>query len=269
MSRHAWCLSGLLALAAAAGAGAADLAKVERRVAKEPAYRSKSPRYALLVLGPGAKDRVWLVKDGGALYVDRNGNGDLTEPGEKVAARKRGSAEEGYEFEAGDLTLSGKTHHNLRVAVNPVKRWMFGENAKRPDLQAAIKADPAAETLIVSLDVAAPHLKAKGLVTVLAGPFDLNGPLLMAAKPTHAPVIHCAGPLEVTFYASRPTLRRDRATEVIAVAGTPGLGAGTFAMIGYDQTIPAAAHPKMEVTFPPAKAGSPPVKKLFELKERC
>ncbi len=30
----------------------------------------------------------WLVRDGDTLYVDRNGNGDLTEPGEKVAAEK-------------------------------------------------------------------------------------------------------------------------------------------------------------------------------------
>jgi hypothetical protein len=35
-------------------------------------------------LGPEAKTRVWLVLDNGVLYADRNGNGDLAEPGEQV-----------------------------------------------------------------------------------------------------------------------------------------------------------------------------------------
>jgi hypothetical protein len=57
----------------------------ERKVAKEPVYKS-NPKYCLLVFGPEAKTRVWLVQDGDTLYVDRNGNGDLTEAGEKVQA---------------------------------------------------------------------------------------------------------------------------------------------------------------------------------------
>src|SRR5260370_27637620 len=73
---------------------AADLSKVDRTIAKEPAYKSK-PRYCLLVFGPEAKTKVWLVQDGDTLYVDRNGNGDLTEPDKKVAAEKQEGAEEG------------------------------------------------------------------------------------------------------------------------------------------------------------------------------
>jgi hypothetical protein len=87
---------------------AADLAAIDRAIAREPAYAGKSPRYALLVLGPGARDRFWLVKDGDTLYVDRNGNGDLTDSGEKIAPRKGGSAEDGYAFEIPDLTLGGR-----------------------------------------------------------------------------------------------------------------------------------------------------------------
>src|SRR3712207_1181094 len=72
-----------------AAAPAADLAGVDRTIKKEPAYRSKSPKYGLLVFGPRAETRVWLVLDLAAepsdpdgskntLYVDRNGDGDLT-----------------------------------------------------------------------------------------------------------------------------------------------------------------------------------------------
>ena len=44
-------------------------------------YQSKSPKYALLIFGPEARTRIWLVLDGTTLYVDRNGNGDLTDAG--------------------------------------------------------------------------------------------------------------------------------------------------------------------------------------------
>jgi hypothetical protein len=64
---------------------AADLTKIDRIVKKEPAYLAK-PKYCLLVFGPEAKERVWLVLDGDKLYVDRNGNGDLTEPGKRIEA---------------------------------------------------------------------------------------------------------------------------------------------------------------------------------------
>src|SRR5215472_7878107 len=65
-----------------APAGATDLSKIERKIAKEPAYQNK-PKYCLVVFGPEANLRVWLVRDGKHLYVDVNGNGDLTEPGER------------------------------------------------------------------------------------------------------------------------------------------------------------------------------------------
>ena len=80
MTRFAWAagFAGLLASAAAAGP---DLAKIDRTIRKEPAYQTKSPRYCLLVFGPEAKTRVWLVLDGDLLYVDRDGDGDLTGAG--------------------------------------------------------------------------------------------------------------------------------------------------------------------------------------------
>src|SRR5690242_18331473 len=108
----------LLLAAAWLAAGPADAGppKIDRTILKEPAYRTKAPRYGLLLFGPEGRDRVWLVLDGDTLYVDRNGNGDLTEPGEKVAAEKRpGSdpAEDGHSFNVGNLTVGGRTHKGL------------------------------------------------------------------------------------------------------------------------------------------------------------
>jgi hypothetical protein len=267
MRRSIWSVA---VLAAVAGRGTAgELNKVERRLGKEPAYASKAPRYGLLVLGPGTKDRVWLVKDGDVLYVDRNGNGDLTEPGEKLAAKKGSSAEEGWQFEADELNVGGKKHYRLAVVFIPLKKMMFGENARRPEAQALLKQEPAAEMVSVRLDMTAPHLKAKGQVMVLAGGFDLAGPLVLARKPSEAPILHLGGPLEITFTERRPALRRNRAMDFMLAVGTPGLGAGTFAGIGYDGVIPDSVRPQCEITYPHARAGGKPVKKLYELKERC
>src|SRR5688572_9642256 len=79
----------LLALAGLVAAGpgiaqAADLTQIERTIRKEPAYSTMDTRFCLLVFGPKADYRVWLVLDGDTLFVDRNGNGDLTEKGEST-----------------------------------------------------------------------------------------------------------------------------------------------------------------------------------------
>jgi hypothetical protein len=267
MTRQVW-MAGLLVLAFTSAGSAAGLSTIERRIGKEPTYATRSPRYALLVIGPEMKDRVWLVMDGDTLYVDRNGNGDLTDPAEKISAKKSG-CEEGSSFVIDELKVAGKTHLNLNIDISPLKTYMFDVFAKRADLQAALKKDPNANILYLSLEVEAPHLKAKGRIQMIAGPIDLNGPLQMAEKPGDAPVIHCCGPLEVTFFANQPRLRKNRANEMILVVGTRGVGPGSFSMLCYDETIPKTAHPTAEILFPGPKPGAPPVKKLFELKERC
>src|SRR5436305_5556218 len=80
-------LTAALLMTGACPTRVADLAKIDRIIAKQPAYQSKHPRYCLLVFGAEAKARVWIVLDGEDLYVDRNGDGDLTEPGERVRAQ--------------------------------------------------------------------------------------------------------------------------------------------------------------------------------------
>src|SRR6516162_5061431 len=79
-------LAVLVAVGFSLHAGAADLAAIKRVIRKELAYQAK-PKYCLLVFGKKADTHVWMVRDGNNFYVDTNGNGDLTEPGEKVAAR--------------------------------------------------------------------------------------------------------------------------------------------------------------------------------------
>ena len=88
----------------------ADLTKIDRTIAKEPVYQNK-PKYCLLVFGPDAKTRVWLVIDGDVLYVDRNGNGDLTQKGKRMALMEPG----------GDITEPDRGTKHTALRVKPQK----------------------------------------------------------------------------------------------------------------------------------------------------
>jgi hypothetical protein len=260
----------LAALGCASRLTAADLSKIDRTIAKEPAYATKAPRYCLLVFGPDARGRVWLVQDGDALYADHNGNGDLTEAGEKVpAAKDTGSKENGYTFEVGDLAVGGKIHKNLSVWLPPLK--LYADNPSLAGVAAvrdAIKANPDTVVARLSVEVESARFKGAGLggrILQLAGFYDPTGVLTFAAKPADAPVVHFDGPLQVSFYGEVPKVSLGRDNDLVLTVGTPGLGGGTFAMLAYEDTIPKDAHPKVEATWP----GEPPVKEHFELKQRC
>jgi hypothetical protein len=225
---------------------ATDLGRVDRTIRKEPAYQSRQPRYGLLVLGPKAETRLWLVFDsvpdplrpGKArdyLYVDRNGNGDLTEPGERVEAvvRKRTvnvsfkpySYEEPLlEFAIGDV----QGHKAVKVMVE----WYRGK--ERP---ATISATSGGR------------------------PQD-SGAVVFAASPKDAPVVHIGGRLTFGLQGS-PTFERGKERELYVYLGTPGLGDGTFATLGIGD-VPRELHPVVEIGFP---GGGPPVKVV--LRQRC
>jgi len=264
------------ALALAAAWLAAPAAPAADRPAKEPAYRTKAPGYARLAFGPDGKDRVWLVWDGDTLYVDRGGSGDLTDPAAKVAAlkpRHDGPRDEGdgYTFEVGDLALGGRTHKGLAVFLTPLKAYNNPSVQSMPTVKAALAKDPKAVAVSLRVEAEVPGLKGNGVggrAVYLAGPWDLTGVLQFAADPARAPLVRVGGPLEITFN-DLPAMRVGRESEFTFVVGTPGDGPGTFAMLGYEGTIPEGAKPVAEITFPAAKPGDPLVKERFEIKGRC
>jgi len=78
--RYAAFLAGALA---ASPLFAVDYDQVDRSLTKEPKYQSGKPEYALLLFGMEAKRRAWVVVDGDVVYLDRNGDGDLTAADER------------------------------------------------------------------------------------------------------------------------------------------------------------------------------------------
>ena len=242
------------------------LQHIDRKIAKEPAYQSK-PKYCLLVFGQEAKTHVWLVQDGDTLYVDRNGNGDLTEAGEKITSGKGGGTdEEEYRFSLGDIQ-DGPLVHKAFVQVRKLD-FLAGQDERAKSLLAK---NPKARGYALLIEMEMPGWKGTGIggrVRQTAAYLDVNGVLQFADRPQEAPILHFGGPWQVTLF-SPPTLTIGRERDVVLGVGTPGLGPGTTAFIDYEGVIPKDLFPTVEVSYPPNKPGEPPIQEQYELKRRC
>jgi hypothetical protein len=214
---------------------AADLGKIDGTLRKEPAYQAK-PKYCLVVLGPEAKTRVWLVLDGDVLYADRNGDGDLTSKDERFS--KTHSLQEVFQFDTiparpGDVPFS------LKVEVKP------GREGQETRYQISCKPQ-----------------KGKGFSQ------RTDGVLLFADKPREAPVVHFGGPLTRTILdwhkpLQRRRLRRLQDNELSILVGTPVLGGKheAFATVyqSFRELAGGESFPVVEVRLPGKDPGARPI----------
>lgn len=268
-------------LACGAEGGAADLAKIDRAIAKQPAYQTKAPRYCLLVFGPEAKSRVWLVLDGDAVYVDRNGNGDLTDPGERVPmpplkASKHPLFQEEREVELGDIREGDRTHTGLALEQVRARRDVQPKDRDQREFvrQARDLPDGFMYYVRVSVDLSGPPgPKDRPAARVLQSAYgDGAGLLAFAASPKDAPVIHFNGPLTLGLLSGQALVRGDKGAELRASITTPGLGNGATAYL-YHSTrqgmVPEGVHPVAEVEFPGGGPGKKPPAARVPLTQRC
>src|SRR5262245_11614796 len=172
-------------------AQAADLAKIERKIAKEPAYQTKSPKYCLLVFGLDAKTRVWLVQDGDTLYVDRRGNGDLTGDGNRVKVKQQ--SDSFRSFEVGDLTIDGLTHTGLSVTQVKASREAVGNDQEWERIKKS-GPEPWMWWVRITAERAADDKRdlPRKIGYIVNG--DGAGMLVFADRPQDAPIIHLNGP---------------------------------------------------------------------------
>src|SRR5262245_39338857 len=241
---------GCLAAGLPAQAPAAELMKVERAIRKEPAYKTKDPRYCLLVFGPKADYRVWLVLDGNTLYVDRNGNGDLTEPGESTTPEEGNTDPCSFK----PITIfrpDGKTEEELSFALYG---WFDYKAGK----------DTASVSPSVSVWWEGRWFGCWG---------DETGPCVWGRKPEDAPVLHVGGPLRMGFETrAEYALERKGAGEfeLKVGVGTKGLGKGAFVHLSYARgAIPEGVYPTADLEFPSKTPGGKPVQVRAVLKQRC
>jgi hypothetical protein len=250
-------------------ADAADLTKIERKLAKEPAYKTQ-PKYCLLVFGLEAKNRFWLVQDGDTLYVDRNGNGDLTEPDKRVQLKNSDNSDNKNfrNFDAGKILDGALTHTNLSVSQFLVNAESVG-NPKEFERIKKSGAEPWTWWVRVTAERSPDDSRQlpKDIKYVANG--DGLGYLLFADKPQDAPIIHFNGPLTLGLQDVKQRLIPGQESMLQIGVGTQGIGAGTFSFVLYPNTIPNDVYPEADITFPAKNSGDKPIQKKYTLKQRC
>lgn len=188
-----------------------DLTGIDRKILEEPIYVTGQPKYCLLVFGDQAKTRVWLVRDGSLLYVDRNSNRHLGEAGERVVGDVVGS------FKVGDMVEQpSKTKHtSLIVHANPRHRESVTVLIDGKRMQTAFfkSADRPSDAPII----------------------HLNGPVTLRL---HAPAAVISGKVGDLDAGIGPNNKLRRGWEVYlnGYLGTPGVNA--FAMYRPSEVLP-------------------------------
>ncbi|MCI0333157.1 MAG: hypothetical protein L0228_08040 [Planctomycetes bacterium] len=223
----------LLACAATASVCAADLAEIDRTIAKEPAYTSK-PKYCLLVFGPQAKGRVWLVQDGDVLYVDGNGNGDLTELDERTKGHR--PDEKTTAFGVAELSLPDDKSQYKHFRLQMYRYVAEGR-------------------VISSIDMTI-TIDGKGWSARCQA---------FADRPKDAPIIHFNGPL--TYLSPHPrTFVPGKAAYLTIYTGTAGLGVNTYAWRSANQIVFGADGPLLaKIVYPNKNPDGEPLRATVTL----
>jgi hypothetical protein len=254
----------LLALGTPAHA-AADLTTIDRAIRKEPAYRSKQPLYCLLVFGPEAKTRAWLVLDDEAVYLDRNGNGDLTEEGERLGEFRthprpepRNPVAEYREFVQEIRGKDGVLHPPL-LRSTAARHW--GLIVSRSVPKEGYVAETPEEQEAVSR-------VRRGFVRVSLGSIREDRRIVQSGKavfshsPQDAPILWFDGPQ--TLELAEDALRRDMVVRVVS----PGLGEGSITVLQED-SVPEDLHPVATILYPGKAPDGEPVTTAVPLDQRC
>jgi hypothetical protein len=250
----------LLTLAAIASlrssAGAVDLTKIDRSIRKEPVYQSKNPQYCLLAFGSEAKIHVWLVIDGDALYVDRNGNGDLTDPGERFNPNH--------------------VYHAFRPEVKLMRSFFL----RRPFEDGRGRGEPLLSCasdvfgVIVEQTIATDDPDNAAAKRVRKYPFRVcvgdrrcgqDATLALASRPGDAPILYVDGPIRLALHPYSDTLHRGERCWLAIQGMNQGLGAALRTELPEETK---EIHPVAEIECPPRWPGAKPIRFTIELPGR-
>lgn len=253
MFRLRWWVAGLIGLAMVLTVAiAADWKEIVRTIRKQSNYKGK-PQYALLVFGREAKTRVWVVQDGETLYVDRNGDGDLTGEDERFT-----------------LTLSGDknqygTLHDCNIEIldaDKKTRYVLTSLSIRPEPNGA--EGDSERHMMANVDI-------KGQVS-----YRQYCDAKLAEKQDKAAIAHFHGPLTIGPRTINWKLTPEQSLlplgdspgEIFAVLGTMDAERGCWVVVR-SQDLPEHLHPAVEVEYPAKKARDAPIKKRYQLEQRC
>ncbi|MEM1453391.1 MAG: hypothetical protein AAF957_11740 [Planctomycetota bacterium] len=202
-----------------------DFSTIDRRIAREPDYVS-TPRYAMFVFGPKAEARMWAVLDRSdaalpyydVLYFDLDGDGDLTDPGERFHGAYREHLEASgaaITIRVDSIRVPGTTlvHTDLRV-----------HTARR-------KGDPSAISFRMRWRGREPLSGGRGLARAGWTTWSHD----VATAPIFRPTPH--GTLSFGLFVSDPegvTLRSGFTEDVDIMIGSPGSGVNALTVLHED-----------------------------------
>jgi hypothetical protein len=245
--------------------GLVDLSKIERSIAKEPVYQSE-PHYALLVFGPQAAHRSWMVMDGNdVMYLDRNGNGDLTEPEERMELDREATMKVGIAEGSG---YSGLNVFQIGAVAGVKLRFDFW--VRKRDY---VPKDEWERNIM--RERAVNHWENGTLLKIAADGSQVQNPLLMATKPGDAQITHFDGPL--TFGLRSGTGQKlkpwPESTTFDVRIGTPALSPRNyprrlFSPLGVSE-LPADVHPNAVFEYTAKKPGDAPIVQTVKIDNRC
>jgi hypothetical protein len=210
-------------------------------------------KYALLVFGPEAKTRVLVVEDGETLYVDRNGDGDLTGKDERFT-----------------LELSGNQPPHATLRDCNIEILDADQKTRYVITSISIRPEPADDEaggerhMMVNVDI-------KGEVS-----YRQYCDAKLAEKRDNAAIAHFHGPLTIEprtiNWKLTPELSRlpigDSPGDIFAVVGTLDAKRGCWAVVR-SEDLPKDLHPVVEIEYPTKNAAAASIKKRCQLKERC
>jgi hypothetical protein len=258
----------------ALAAGELDLAKIDRTIRKEPKYVAQ-PRYALLAFGLQAEHRSWLILDGDNLaYLDRNGNGDLTDAEDRVEMDKGKNAH----FKFADTThYTGMNVFTLGTVAGTkliFKLWV-------PNPEYDFERD---ETLRSSPETLAHRRLMRdrkclngSLMRVAADGMQAQNPLLLSARPEDAQICHFDGPLTFALKWGTKQLLEPWPKQTVfdLHIGSQNLAPADFKATAFQfaplttSEVPAELHPVAVFEFPPTGSDDPPTRHEVVLNQRC
>jgi hypothetical protein len=234
---------------------------------KEPKYQSE-PRYALLVFGPKRDQRVWMVLDGKTLYVDRKGNGDLTEPGKRLEPNNP---------KDGSNRFSGSgSHTHFDIFEFTVDAGIGGSSTFRLDHWIRAEGFIPKTEFDKKWDAKWRELHwENATLWRKEGRGQGQTPVLFMPKPADAQVCALDGPL--TFVQKLPEYqilqRGEGGCDLafhIAVLGRPHRGAQQqFFNRLATKEVPEGAHLEVEIEYPGKTSTAAPLRRKYLLKERC
>jgi len=198
---------------------AVDFSKIDRKIAKEPKYVA-NPLYGLIVFDTECKSKAWVVLDKSSpkepdhdiLYLDRNGNGDLTEPGERLAGTRNGGKMVVHKAGSIKLSDSGVEHTDFRLFV--------------PIVQVGV-------TPLFSIKLGGKEEMWGGI----SRPGEQAG---FGSSPEKAPVFVASLQISLTFqlFRSNSEFSPGGNERIAVVVGIPGSGPGTFTAVHEDYLVP-------------------------------